>query len=305
MRSAGRSSVSHGRRRASRGFSLLEVVLLCSIVALIVAATAPMLAAAVRSDRIHDTIGRMDRLADAIQKHHDDTKRIPAGLGLPPAATAAAWLAQSQAAFRALISSAAPVPGWRGPYLDPGTFTGSPATTQVVGYRWDGFGNEMLIRWKPADANYAYTGYSTTDPVAATLGTAADQAPHPIALEIVSAGEDGVVQTAPTGAVAGDDIVRVVNLTGADRDWRVAESRHRLQMADGAVNAHRRSGLAPVLPTILSFYTVPRRFLSEDSAGAQTYRFDAWGHTIDPDTTAGSPSANFYFTVNMRRELNP
>lgn len=267
-------------RRRARGFTLLEVVIATIVFALLVGALAPVAAGALRRERNRATLARLDALADAIRAHHADTKRAPPA----PLPTSGDPYGESRAGLRALLSST--VPGWRGPYVDPGTVEGNGNLLEW--YRFDAWNTEVFCRWKLPAGGITYVPWPL------------DGRPHGLALELISAGEDRTFQTPPGGALAGDDLVMNVNLTDQDRVWRLEETARELDLINGAVAVYRRdiNGAPPPSPAIVALYGVG--LLRANSAGALACLTDAWGAAYVMELNPASPRYGQYLSPNVR-----
>ncbi|MEZ5976775.1 MAG: prepilin-type N-terminal cleavage/methylation domain-containing protein [Planctomycetota bacterium] len=131
--------------RSNSGFTLLEIVVVMSILALLVGAVAPMAGTLMRSRARGDTAREMELLAEASLAHYDDTGTFPSD------------------ALQLLASSTS---GWAGPYLSGTT---DDAWSGQSGYRVDGYGS-----------NYRFTRSGTTLTITSggpdrSIGTADDQ----------------------------------------------------------------------------------------------------------------------------------
>lgn len=269
--------------RRSRGFTLLEVVIVAIALTLLAGAVASSVGVALRSQKQRDTAQQLDTLAASIRAYFQDMKAAPRlDLSGDP------YIA-SRLGLRSLLTrdpnqdgSNDTPGGWRGPYIDPGVFSGIGNAVPSVAYRYDAWGSEIFYRWKPGDGTYTYSPQ------------ALDGRPHPLAVELISPGEDRILQTTPTGAVAGDDIVRTVNLTDLDQQWRTDQTISRLRVINGAAEVWRAANRSqgPQHPTIDELYA--SNLLVTDSLGRKSYSADAWGAawTFGPDPTYFFTSPN-------------
>lgn len=89
---------SASRTRYESGFSLLELIVVMSILAVLAGAAIPVVSKSITRSRITDTRGRLARLESAIQAYFEDTGRFPPR-------------------FEDLETNVSDVDGWVGPYL--------------------------------------------------------------------------------------------------------------------------------------------------------------------------------------------
>jgi general secretion pathway protein G len=109
------------KRRARRGFTLIELIIVMSLIAVLAGVLTPAVSSIMRSQARGATIQEMQLLAEAIQAYYRDTRQFPT-------------------AVTCLMSDT--VPGWSGPYLS-GTVD-DPWSAQS-GYVVDGFGNDYRL----------------------------------------------------------------------------------------------------------------------------------------------------------------
>jgi len=89
------------RRAARGGFTLIELVVVVSIMALLVGVAIPVVGASLRVTDENTTRKRMEALAEGIRNFYEDTGQLPAALSR-------------------LASIDEPIAGWAGPYVDEG-----------------------------------------------------------------------------------------------------------------------------------------------------------------------------------------
>ena len=92
------------RRRATTGFSLIEMLVAVAIIGLIVGLVGPAAMRQLQSSRVNTTEAQIGQLRTAIDIFAIDTGRVPS----------------ETEGLNALISNDSAVPGWNGPYLRDG-----------------------------------------------------------------------------------------------------------------------------------------------------------------------------------------
>ncbi len=109
------------RRRATTGFSLIEMLVAVAIIGLIVGLVGPAAMRQLQSSRVNTTEAQIGQIRTAIDIFAIDTGRVPAeGEGLA-----------------ALVSNNSAIPGWNGPYLRDGALP-QDAWGRPFIYRLDG-----------------------------------------------------------------------------------------------------------------------------------------------------------------------
>ena len=111
----------HAHNRSRRGFTLIELIIVMSLIAVMAGVLTPAVSSIMRSQARGATIDEMKLLAGATLDYYSDTRLFPAAL-------------------TDLMSDT--VPGWSGPYLS-GTVD-DPWSAQS-GYVVDGFGNDYRL----------------------------------------------------------------------------------------------------------------------------------------------------------------
>lgn len=92
------------RRRAARGFSLVEMLVAVAIIGLLVGLVGPAAMRQLQGSRVKTTEAQIAQIRTALDIFQIDTGRLPAeGEGL-----------------NALVANPGAVPGWNGPYLRDG-----------------------------------------------------------------------------------------------------------------------------------------------------------------------------------------
>lgn len=114
-----------GRGGSRRGFTLLEVIVVITIMVLIAGAVAPMAAQAVSSARNDATRAQVKQLGEASLQFAKDVLRAPRNL-------------------TELNNNSGHVPGWNGPYASAGFDAAGPGTT-AGGYTNDAFGRQLRV----------------------------------------------------------------------------------------------------------------------------------------------------------------
>jgi general secretion pathway protein G len=89
-------------RRPSRGFTLLELLVVILIIGLLTGIVGPRLLNQISRSEVTTAKAQMDALAKALQTYRIDTGRFPS----------------SAQGLRALVQQPADEPRWRGPYLE-------------------------------------------------------------------------------------------------------------------------------------------------------------------------------------------
>jgi general secretion pathway protein G len=109
--------------RRHAGFSLLELIVVMSILAILAGAAIPVVSKSLTRSRINDTKGRLARLESAIEAYFEDTGMFPPN-------------------FDDLEDNDAKVKGWTGPYLRALT---AGATGPQSSLDQDAWGNDYLV----------------------------------------------------------------------------------------------------------------------------------------------------------------
>jgi general secretion pathway protein G len=91
------------RRRATRGFTLIEIMIVMVIIAMLAALVGPRLMGALGSSKVKATKIQIETLSNAVETFHLDVGRFPS----------------QQEGLAVLVTNpaAAPIKNWRGPYL--------------------------------------------------------------------------------------------------------------------------------------------------------------------------------------------
>ncbi len=137
-------------RRAERGFTLVEVVVVIAVISILAATLAPMLAQQIDSARRQATEDHLQVLAQALREYHLDVYAFPADTG------------NDSADLGQLAANGAAASGWDGPYITDSKYAG--------GYATDAWGSPIDY----AHANGATSVVLTSPGLDRTLATADD-----------------------------------------------------------------------------------------------------------------------------------
>ncbi|MEM6407165.1 MAG: type II secretion system major pseudopilin GspG [Pseudomonadota bacterium] len=113
-------SRSSRRRAATRGFSLVEMLVVVAIVGLLVGLVGPAAMKQLQSSRVNATAAQIDQLRAAIDIYQIDTGRLPT----------------EDTGLTALVANPG-TPGWNGPYLRDGELPVDAWGGAFI-YRFDG-----------------------------------------------------------------------------------------------------------------------------------------------------------------------
>lgn len=109
------------RRKATSGFSLIEMLVAVAIIGLIVGLVGPAAMRQLQSSRVNTTEAQVGQIRTAIDIFAIDTGRVPS----------------ESEGLAALVENAGAVPGWNGPYMRDGQLP-TDAWGRAFLYRFDG-----------------------------------------------------------------------------------------------------------------------------------------------------------------------
>lgn len=127
------------RRRATTGFSLIEMLVAVAIIGLIVGLVGPAAMRQLQSSRVNTTEAQIGQIRTAIDIFAIDTGRVPS----------------EAEGLAALVENANAVPGWNGPYMRDGQL---PLDAWGQPYLYSNDGNQVRITSLGADGQAGGTG---------------------------------------------------------------------------------------------------------------------------------------------------
>jgi general secretion pathway protein G len=127
------------RRKATTGFSLIEMLVAVAIIGLIVGLVGPAAMRQLQSSRVNTTEAQIGQIRTAIDIFAIDTGRVPS----------------ETEGLAALVSNVGAVPGWNGPYMRDGQLP-MDAWGRAFLYRFEG--DQVQVMSLGADGQPGGTG---------------------------------------------------------------------------------------------------------------------------------------------------
>lgn len=247
----------------SRGFTLIELVVACSIFMFLAGVILPVYAGTLEKRGTDQTRAQMLELEQAVRRYFDDIKLPPPSLRalieielavdldpLPGAASADSVPFFSDVRGNLPAQGASIEAYWHGPYLAHGVEGYADGNESDRPYLLDGWGRP--IQYRVEDERTPFRLDVTNDGsvvVFNDLPAPAQELLDRPGVPVEEASSECLVVLRSMGASVGssdDDIIHVVNLSDLDRAWKRAETLRELVTINAAITDYYRAGGAPL-----------------------------------------------------------
>ena len=245
----------------SRGFTLIELVVACSIFMLLAGVILPVYAGSVERRGTDQTRAQMVELEQAIRRYFDDIKLPPPSLQalvdmdqardidpLPGDASSLTSPFFTEVSGRLPARGASIAAYWHGPYIAHGVESYSNGAIADQPFLRDGWGRaiEYWVEDERTPFRLDVTGDGLV--VVNDLPAPAQQLLDRPGVPVEEASCECLVVLKSKGANVGsseDDIIHVVNLSDLDRSWKRAETLRELATINAAITDYHRAGGNP------------------------------------------------------------